>query len=88
MERYQDVIDQAIRLAEAAAKLTENKWDDAIANGARAMFERFLKEPRVYGVSHIVPTNFESAAIPVWIMPLILELVRYLMTLKKKEENQ
>jgi hypothetical protein len=87
MEKYQDVIDQAIRLAEAAAKMTGNKWDDLIAGAARAMFERFLKEPRIFGAGHVVATPIEAAAIPAWLMPLVLELVRYLMSLKKNEVN-
>ena len=83
MEQYKPLIDLALQMAEAAAKLTDNKWDDHIAEAARAIFNRFLREPHIYGSGHVVATASESAAVPTWLMPLVLELVRYLLSLKK-----
>lgn len=91
MDQWKSVIDAAIKLAEEAAKQTQTPWDDTVAAAARAVFERFFTGPQVWGGSAdpvVVGATAEAAAeaeaVPAWLIPLVVEVVKWLMALRKK----
>lgn len=81
LTRYRDIIDKALGLFEAYAKLTGETWDDSIAALARLVLDRFL--PAIEGGEPLFG-DVESAidGLPDWLMPLILQVIRLLLTRK------
>lgn len=89
MDQWKSVIDAAIRLAEEAAKQTQTPWDDTVAAAARAVFERFFAAPKVWAattpeaVGSACEAAAEAEAVPAWLIPLVVEVVKWLLTLRK-----
>lgn len=86
MNDYQAVIDKALALAEEAARLTATPWDDTIAQAARAVFDRFFGAARPCEArltTDAVAATAEAEAVPPWLIPLVVEVVKWLLSLRK-----
>lgn len=87
MDKYKDLIDKAISMCEEAAKLTGNTWDDAIAAAARTIFQNVFTRPIVGGSERSAVANEATchAAMPSWLMPLVIEIAAQIIKLLRKE---
>lgn len=83
MEKYTKLIDRILAALEETAALTENTWDDTAASAARAVFEKLLLKPPVRGTewADAHHSAMGTAALPSWILPLVVELAAQLLRL-------
>ena len=83
LARYREIIDKALGMFEAYATLTGETWDDSIAALVRLVLDRLL--PAADGVEPTFGDDedvFAEAALPEWLMPLILQVIKLLLTRK------
>ena len=79
--RYRDIIDKVLGLFEAYARLTGETWDDSIAALVRLVLDRLL--PAAEGGEPSFGEAVEAVGdLPDWLMPLILQVIRLLLTRK------
>ena len=94
--RYTELVDRAVALFEAYAKLTTETWDDNLARTVRLLFERLMpgldaealntadSEAMLYGSA----TDTEAArmaALPPWVLPLVLEIAKVVFSVVVKK---
>lgn len=84
--RYAEMVDKAVALFEAYSKLTAEAWDDRLAETVRFLFTRLLPglgaedaaDAVTFG-SAGVPEDFDAAALPPWVLPLVLEIAKAIL---------
>lgn len=92
LARYRAMIDHAIGMFEAYARLTGETWDDNLSKTVRNLFESMFpgmggQDPQEMGLSAdgATPesTGLEAAAdLPSWLVPLVLGVVKWLISKK------
>lgn len=74
---------------EEVAVLTNNPWDDLVVKTARSVLEKYFNTPFLGGQPNpMLFANKEMAALPVWILPVLMNLIEILKALDFKQVEE
>lgn len=85
MEKYKPLIDATLSALTEAAKLTDTPLDDQGVAAVRAVFDtlfgplRFGAELDARPSDEAAVTAVETAGLPIWAVPIVLEIVKLIL---------